>query len=192
MQFYNFNDGSGHVPARRHANGGGWVALSAFVAPTVYVGMCAVVFGYARVTGNSKITGEARVGGILLETGLSTTIHGDVTITDRAQVLDAVMITGRARICGDAMVFGNANISGQAIVAGRARVGHYVTLKDDVYVTDAVRLVGKQTSRIILSGARLLHGNKMIDKTFGATAEKVKERQRRDPNPAELATSAAA
>ena len=46
---HDFNDGLGSVPAHQHSNGGGWVADSATVANTAYVGPAAVVTGKARV-----------------------------------------------------------------------------------------------------------------------------------------------
>lgn len=182
MQFYDFEDGRGHVPARQHANGGGWIALSAYVAPSVYVGICAVVFGYARVDGNARISGQARVGGERREGGLSTTICGQVTITDKAQILDCVMVTGHARIGGAALIYGNANISERVIVNGRARIGPFVSLKGEVYITDDVEIRGGPGCRVHMQGARLLHGKKIIDKTLPNIVITEKRRVRKISN----------
>ena len=54
---FNFKDGNGPVPAHKHINGGGWVADSAIVDDTVYVGPD------ARVSGNAEVSGDARVYG---------------------------------------------------------------------------------------------------------------------------------
>lgn len=35
---FDFEDGNGPVPAHQHSNGGGWVADTATVADTAYVG----------------------------------------------------------------------------------------------------------------------------------------------------------
>ena len=43
-----------HEEQHRHENGGGWVANTATVEATVYVGPNAQVFGDARVSGNAS------------------------------------------------------------------------------------------------------------------------------------------
>jgi hypothetical protein len=48
MTKFDFEDGNGPVPAKKHSNGGGWVADTATVADTAYVGPDARVFGNAR------------------------------------------------------------------------------------------------------------------------------------------------
>ena len=60
-QTYDFSDGNGPVPARRHPNGGGWVADTAFASESVYVGPNAQVFGNARVFGDAQVSENARV-----------------------------------------------------------------------------------------------------------------------------------
>ena len=42
---YDFGDGNGPVAAHQHSNGGGWVADTAKVDETSYVGLNAMVFG---------------------------------------------------------------------------------------------------------------------------------------------------
>ena len=44
-EYFDFGDGAGPVPAHRHPNGRGWVADSATVAPSAYVGLDAHVRG---------------------------------------------------------------------------------------------------------------------------------------------------
>lgn len=46
-----------------HLNGGGLVAETSQVAPTVHVAPLAVVFGEAQLSGNVQVTGRAQVGG---------------------------------------------------------------------------------------------------------------------------------
>ena len=62
-QKYKFGDGKGPVPAHQHPNGGGWVADTAKVADTSYVGPDAWVSGTARVYGDAQVSGTARVSG---------------------------------------------------------------------------------------------------------------------------------
>ena len=60
---YDFKDGNGPVPAKRHENGGGWVASSANVSDTTYIGPNARVFGNARVSGYAVVSDGALTGG---------------------------------------------------------------------------------------------------------------------------------
>jgi len=55
MTTFDFNDGNGPVPVHKHPNGGGWVADTAEVDKTVYVGRYAMVYGSAMVYGNAKV-----------------------------------------------------------------------------------------------------------------------------------------
>ena len=59
---YIFGDSS-DIDAHQHKNGGGWVADTAHVDETVFVGPDAQVFGNARVLGNAKICDYAQIGG---------------------------------------------------------------------------------------------------------------------------------
>lgn len=60
---FDFRDGNGLTPARRHKNGGGWVALTATVEDCSLVSGNAWVSGNARVSGNAWVRGDARVRG---------------------------------------------------------------------------------------------------------------------------------
>ena len=53
-----FDFGAGPVPAHQHPNGGGWVADTATVSETAYVGPGAKVTDYAEVTGRAVVTDE--------------------------------------------------------------------------------------------------------------------------------------
>ena len=49
MTTFDFDDDNCPVPAHQHGRGGGWVADTAKVADTAYIGPDAKVFGYAQV-----------------------------------------------------------------------------------------------------------------------------------------------
>ena len=89
-QTFDFEDGNGPVPARRHTNQngalGGWVAETAKVAPTCYVGENARVYGKARVFGSASVCGHAKV-------------YGNAWVSGHTQV------SGHAQVHGDASVF---------------------------------------------------------------------------------------
>ena len=60
MELFDFKDGHGRVPAHRHVNGGGWVADTAKVEDTAFVGEDARVYGTAWVCGQSVISDQGR------------------------------------------------------------------------------------------------------------------------------------
>ena len=64
---HDFGDGNGSVPAHRHQNLngsiGGWVAETASVETTVFVGKNARVYGDAKVYGDAQVYGYAQVCG---------------------------------------------------------------------------------------------------------------------------------
>jgi hypothetical protein len=104
---FDFEDSNGPVPAHRHRNLngslGGWVADTATVEPTVYVGPNAWVYGSAEVFGSVHVCGNARV-------------YGDAFLDGN------VWVCGNARVYGDAEVCGNAQVHEDAEVCGNAEV----------------------------------------------------------------------
>ena len=87
-----FDFGFGPVPAHRHPHGGGWVADTAHVADSAYIGPDARVYGDAWVNGDARVYGDAQV-------------YGDA------------WVNGNARVSGDAWVNGNARVSGNATIS---------------------------------------------------------------------------
>ena len=61
---YDFQDGNGPVPAHQHPNGGGWVADTATVEETAYVGLNAQVYGSALVEGGVELLCDTRISGV--------------------------------------------------------------------------------------------------------------------------------
>lgn len=106
---FDFNDGSGLVLAHRHLNGGGWVADTAFVEETVYVGQYAKIHGYAKITDDVYIDEHADVAGYC-------------TVKNQA------CIRGRAVIRGSCQILENAEISGNVFLAGQFKIGGYRVL----------------------------------------------------------------
>lgn len=118
-----------NVRGHRHINGGGFVADSAKVDYSVYVGPNAAVIGNATVTGNvviddyamiaenAKISGNAYIGDMAM-------VMGRATVTDNAKVLESACIWGNYTVKDDAVVKGvafcmaNGTASGQAILDG--------------------------------------------------------------------------
>lgn len=94
----------------RHENGGGKVADSALVEPSVYVGPNAIVSGSAKVAGSVRIEDFALVG-------------------DSAQISDNAIISGHAQVLGKSVVKDNAKVRDYAIIRN-------VTASDDVRILE--------------------------------------------------------
>jgi len=58
---FDFQDGNGPVSAHQHPNGGGWVADTATVVDTVYVGPNAKIYGNAWIYDDAWVFGNAEV-----------------------------------------------------------------------------------------------------------------------------------
>ena len=104
-----------------HPNGGGWVADTATVADSAYVGPGGSVCENATVSDTARLTGA------------------------RAYVTDNARVSGHAVIEYVAHIFDNAQISGHAVVAdhvgGNARVYGSAVIRTD-HTNNAVRIVG--------------------------------------------------
>ncbi|NIJ82292.1 Svx/AvrXca family virulence/avirulence protein [Xanthomonas cannabis] len=97
---------------RRHANGGGWVANTANVASTAYVGprarvLAGSVLGNARIDGRATVMGGTVQGNAVL--GGITVWHPGATIGGNAQANTSFMGPG---------AFGTVNIAGTTQVRG--------------------------------------------------------------------------
>lgn len=103
---FDFKDGNGPVPAyrfnggdpqharqHRNPNGrfGGWVANTARVSPSAYIGPSVEVFGAAQVSDEARITGQT-------------------IICDSAQVYGSARVGGRSTLTHNARVGGSARV----------------------------------------------------------------------------------
>jgi hypothetical protein len=118
---HDFKDGNGKVFAHHHDNGGGWVADTAYVAPSARVNRNAAVFGFARVTDTCSVEGRARVCG-------------------RARLADAVVVAGDAQISGDARLCDNVVALRNARVSERARLSGNTRVEGNVHVFGSASL----------------------------------------------------
>ncbi|MBR7085586.1 MAG: hypothetical protein IKI37_10490, partial [Oscillospiraceae bacterium] len=112
-----------------HSNGGGFVAETARVDDSVYVGKNAKVLGYATVTGNAQIkdyatvTGSAKVSGNAVISGHAViaenaTVKDNAIVSDSAGVMGNSIVSDNARVLESGLVFNNYNVSGNATVKG--------------------------------------------------------------------------
>lgn len=115
-----FDFGQGPVPAHRHPWGDGWVADTAKVADTVYVGSNACVYEFAKVCGCARIDGNARV-------------FGHAEVYGQAYICENAHVHGKAKVYEFAKVCGNVTICAQ-IVCGHKHLNDsdekYVLISD--------------------------------------------------------------
>ena len=111
----------------RHPNGNGWVASTARVTATAFVGPRAQVLGNAVVSGNARIEDWAIVGG-------NAQVRDNAVVEDFAQVLNGqvfenarisaltIVNNGAARIHGSARIASVMNAIGAFDVSGNAQL----------------------------------------------------------------------
>jgi len=144
------------------ANGGGFVANSATVASTVYVGPLARVLGSANVSGSVQILGRG-------------------TVKDNAMVSGSAIITDTAIVAGSAVVKDNAKISGHAYL-NTGTISGYGQVKGWATVTTNQNAQGLTVSgNAVLGGVALPFGSANLSGTaqvlgdaelYGVTASK--------------------
>ena len=66
----------------KHKNGGGWVAETAYVEPSVFVGPYAIVYGQAQLSGKVRILDFAQVSGHAELSG-NVIAYGNVWLGDK-------------------------------------------------------------------------------------------------------------
>ena len=119
---FDFQDGNGPVSAHKHPYGGGWVADTARVSETAFVGPGVWVYGNARISDDARVRGYAQVYGEARVFG-NALIFGEARVFGNASVFGMAWVFGDARVFGDACVYGGARVCGTAWVFGNASVG---------------------------------------------------------------------
>lgn len=112
---HDFKDGALRVLAHKHENGGGWVADTASVEPSVYVGRKCEIFNRAIVKGSVRLEGNARISG-------AAVVSGGVVLSKNAQVYGKAVVRDATKITDDARVFGEAHVSGDSLLFDTASV----------------------------------------------------------------------
>ena len=118
------------VNGHAHPNGGGFVAETASVEDTVYVGRNAMVLGDSKVTGHAVITDNAVVYSANISDNAKLTDFACVygfwwatpTVSGNAKIGDTAVVTANATVSGDARVMGNAYILDNYCVTDEATV----------------------------------------------------------------------
>ena len=119
--------GGDHVYAKRHINpdgtNGGWVAETALVDDTCYIGHDAEVYEYAQVRNHASILGSAAAIGF-------STIAGNATVADWAMTADGSIIQGSAYVGGTARICGDSFIDYGHLDEDRTYINMRQVLKD--------------------------------------------------------------
>jgi len=118
---FDFLDGNGPVPAHRHPNGGGWVADTATVDSSEFVGPDAKVFGEAQVYGKARVSDSALVSGSARVYG-EARVFGSALVFHSARVYDEARVFHSALVYDEARVYGSAGVYGSAWVANKSKV----------------------------------------------------------------------
>ncbi len=128
-----------------HTNGGGWVASTAVVDQSVFVGPNAQVAGSAKVTGNVRIEDFAVVRDNAVVSG-NAIIRGNAIVGLKSTVTDHAVVEKSARVYGGI-------ISGKAVVTGSAAAFN-CTVSDSAVVKDLAWLSGAK-----LAGSEIVGGD---------------------------------
>lgn len=115
---------SGHY----HSNGGGFVASTAKVDDSVYVGKYAKVLGYATVSGNAVVDGHAIVTGNSTVSG-NAVVTGHAVVAERAQIKDNAIVGDYTGVMGNAVISENARVIESGLVYDNYKVSGNATVK---------------------------------------------------------------
>ena len=115
-----------------HPNGGGFVAATAKVDDSVYVGKDAKVLGYASVTGNAVIDDHAVVTGSAQVSG-NAVVQGHATVAENARVMDNAIIADSAGVMGNATVSEYGRVLESALVYDSYTVSGHATIKGTAF-----------------------------------------------------------
>ena len=157
-----YTKGSGHV----HANGGGWVADSANVADSVYVGPNAMVLGSANLSGNVRVEDYAVVADSVTATD-NVVISGHAIVDGGGMIYDngwkfgSVTLSGNVVIGDSAVVTNSCTVSGNAKILQKAYLAEAVTASDNAVIKGMAYVYGKGN----YSGNTILDGDYSNEQT---------------------------
>ncbi len=120
------------IKGHAHPNGGGFVAETAKVDATAYVGSNASVLGYATVKGNARIDGYAVVTDNAAVSD-NAVVNGHAVVAERASVKDNAIISDFAGVMGNAVISGNARVIESGLVFNDYKVSENATVKGVAY-----------------------------------------------------------
>ncbi|MBN1416994.1 MAG: DUF1533 domain-containing protein [Bacteroidales bacterium] len=134
-----YNSQKDQYPGAPHSNGGGWVASTATVEASVYVGPNAQVLGQAQVTGSARIEDYAIVQDNAQVSGAAV-IRSNAIVGKNARVRNNAIVEKTARVYSGCNIYGNAIITGSAI-AYNSSVREHAIVKE-LAIIDGASLSG--------------------------------------------------
>lgn len=143
-----------------HSNGGGWVASTAKVDDSVYVGPDAMVLGNAVLTGNVRVEDRAVIANRVTASD-NVVISGHAVVNGGGWVYDngwkegSVTLSGNAIISDSAVVFNSCTVSDNAKVLQKAYLAEGTTVKDNA----VVKGMAAPTGSSVYSGTAILDGD---------------------------------
>lgn len=190
-QKHDFKDGCGRVPARRHVNGKGWVAKTAVVEDSVYIGPKCAVYNSAHVSGRVRLEGNAKISGSAVVSGdvvikQNAHVYGQAVVRDMAILHDDARITGRAHVTGRTRMFGHSLITGTAQVnactlTGAVEIsGSALVIRSHIHGGDSIGKATVQANAVVINStiegfvtvegmAQLLSNSQLINRDRNGT-----------------------
>lgn len=153
------------VSGKIHSNGGGFVADTANVAATVYVGENAKILGYATVSGNAVIDGHAVVQGNAKVSG-NAIIDGYAIVDKNAQVTDNAYVSDYAIISGTSTISGHAKVIDSAYVTNYYLATDYAVIKGQAICCGA-----SSNNKGSAIGQAIVYGDFFDDATIATMSE---------------------
>jgi hypothetical protein len=136
-----WNTASGHA----HENGGGWVANSATVDASAYVGPNARVLGSARVRENARVEDYAVVCD-------NATVEDNAIVSGYALIQDSATIQHSAKVRDRAVVSRSTIVQNSAVVSEYANVYNTTTIKNYAMVRGISMPFGGILSDYVIAG----------------------------------------
>jgi len=112
-----------HTGMHQHSNGLGWVADTATVDATAYVGPNAQVLDSAQIKNYARID-EYAVVRYSAQVRDNAVVSGHALVSDTAQVYGNAKVRDWAVVCGDAQIYENAMVCEQALVPDTGNLVH--------------------------------------------------------------------
>ena len=116
------------VKGHRHGNGGGFVADTASVQGSAFVGPNAMVLDSAQVKGSARIEDYAVVRNSAVISG-NAVVSGHAMVRDRAEVLDDAKVRDWATVGGSWKVFEHGRAFEHAYLTDRGQLHGYATIQ---------------------------------------------------------------
>ena len=152
-----YSKGNGHI----HSNGGGWVADSASVADSVYVGPNAMVLGNANLSGYVRVEDYAVVAN-------SVTAQDNVLICGHAVVDGGGMVYDNGWKFGSVTLSGNSVVGGSAVVSNSCSVSGNAKVLQKAYLAEAVKMSDNAVAKgmTYVYGSNSYTGSAILDGDF--------------------------